>query len=1023
MATEDTAKRPFWYLDGGDAVRALACLGIVCFHVGTGALYASGNLEGSGGHFTWVTGYGEAGHILLRSASTGFYMFFVLSGFLVSAPFVAAFVEGRPRPRLVPFLRNRAVRLLPAAWLLFAFVLVRHGANGASPGEIVGMFTFTDDQVDHPLATLVGQTWTLRVDMAFYVLVPLAAAIGVRVAGTRLGVAGRRWAVWAGTVAVAAVPLTVAALVPETTATTRSPATLLFLFMPGVAMAAALAGRRPAAFAHWAAPVGTALSIAGVAVLMAFPRDQLTLPYKLVIVGAGAAMALGGLVLLERRAGRPWRWMQSRVVRWVGRRTYGIYLWHLALMAELVVLFGDSAHPAHTYAMLLPLVLLATLVAAELSFRFVERPAMRRLRHQAGRASVAAENAPPAATPTPIPPARPVAAASANKPHRRHVATADPLRGLAVLAVVAVHVPAGAMYVTGYLKGAGGTLRPETAFGPVIGLVLDALPTAVYLFFALSGFLIARPFVEAFISGAPLPSLRSYARNRLLRIFPAAWLFMTFVFFKYGDRGADPGELLSMITLTESYTPHPLESLAGQLWSLKVELSFYVLVPVVSVVLWRLRHRVPQARRKPLVCALAAAGAGVSLVYCTLESWGPPQQRTLQWTLIAFMSGVVLAAVLAGAERRPAGRRIRALAIAAFAGGLALSLYSAHSGSGPAVANMLATLSVTGILWGPVALEVLTGHTWRLLDNRVLAWFGDRSYAIYLFHLLVMAQLYPLILSMGIEGYKVAYLVLLPLVLVASAAVAEVSWRLVEGPAMRLKRRSSDPAPPAVTAAGLLAPNPWQMTLGERAAMEGLLARLKPALAIEIGTAEGGSTRCLARHCTEIHSFDLVHPQGLTEELPMVTTHTGDSHELLPAFLEQLAAAGRRVDFVLVDGDHSADGARRDVEDLLASPAVEGAAIVLHDSANDEVRAGLRAAAIEDHPSVAYLDLDFVAGHLSAPGMPYEGQLWGGLGLVIADPGARAAGRCVQPDLFEPAGDLLRVARDVREAPYPAAAA
>jgi peptidoglycan/LPS O-acetylase OafA/YrhL len=1021
VATQDTAKRPFWYLDGGDAVRALACLGIVCFHVGTGALYASGNLEGSGGHFTWATGYGEAGHILLRSASTGFYMFFVLSGFLVSAPFVAAFVEGRPRPRLVPFLRNRAARLLPAAWLLFAFVLLRHGANGASPGEIVAMFTFTDDQVDHPLTTLVGQTWTLRVDMAFYLLVPLAAAIGVRLAGTRLGMTGRRRAVWAGTIAAAAVPLTVAALVPETTGTTRSPATLLFLFMPGVAMAAALAGRRPASLTRWAAPAGTALSIAGVAVLMAFPRDQLILPYKLVVVGAGAAMALGGLILLERRAGRPWRWMQSRVVRWVGRRTYGIYLWHLALMAELIVLFGDSAHPAHTYAMLLPLVLLATLVAAELSFRFVERPAMRRLRDRAGRASVAAAHAPPAAPHAAVTAAQPAPAhAAAAKARRRHVATATPLRGLAVLAVVAFHVTAGALWVTGYLDGAGGTLQPKTAFGPVIGMVLDALPTAVYLFFALSGFLIARPFVEAFVSGAELPSLRSYARNRVLRIFPAAWLFIALLLFKYGDRGADTGQLLSMITLTESYTPHPLESLAAQLWSLKVELSFYLLVPIVAAVLWRLRDRVPKERRKRLVYALAATGAGVSLVYSAAMGFGDVQQRTLVWTLIAFASGVALAAFLVGAERRPAGRRIRVLAVAAFAAGLALALVSAHYGRAPWVVNGLAALSVTGLLWGPVVLEVRTGHTWRCLDNHLLAWVGDRSYAIYLFHLVVMAQLYPLV--SGIEGYKVAYAVLLPLVVIASAAAAEVSWRLVERPALRLKRRSFDPAPPAVTAAGLLAPNPWQMTLGERAAMEGLLARLKPALAIEIGTAEGGSTRCLARHCTEIHSFDLVHPPGLTEELPMVTTHTGDSHALLPAFLEQLAAAGRRVDFVLVDGDHSADGARRDVEDLLASPAVEGAAMVLHDTANDEVRAGLIAAGIHEHPSVAYLDLDFVAGHLSAPGQPFEGQLWGGLGLVIADPAARAGG-CVQPDLFEPAGELLRVAREVRELPYPAAAA
>ena len=94
-----------------------------------------------------------------------------------------------------------------------------------------------------------------------------------------------------------------------------------------------------------------------------------------------------------------------------------------------------------------------------------------------------------------------------------------------------------------------------------------------------------------------------------------------------------------MITLTESYTPHPLESLAAQLWSLKVELSFYLLVPVVSAVLWRLRHRVPETRRKRLIYALAGAGAGVSLVFCTLEGRGQVQQRTLRLDAHRFHVG------------------------------------------------------------------------------------------------------------------------------------------------------------------------------------------------------------------------------------------------------------------------------------------------------------------------------------------------------------------------------------------------
>ena len=210
---------------------------------------------------------------------------------------------------------------------------------------------------------------------------------------------------------------------------------------------------------------------------------------------------------------------------------------------------------------------------------------------------------------------------------------------------------------------------------------------------------------------------------------------------------------------------------------------------------------------------------------------------------------------------------------------------------------------------------------------------------------------------------------------------------------------------------GLLSPEPWQMTLGEKAALEGLVARVRPRLAIEIGTAEGGSARCLARHCEEVHSFDLAHPAGLADELPQLVLHTGDSHVLLPAALERMAEAGRTVDFALVDGDHSADGVRRDVEDLLASPAARRTVIVAHDAANEEVRAGLEACELGARPGVAFFDLDFVAGHLSARG-DYAGTIWGGLALIVVDPGARGEDATWAAREFHPAADVLRVARD-----------
>lgn len=207
----------------------------------------------------------------------------------------------------------------------------------------------------------------------------------------------------------------------------------------------------------------------------------------------------------------------------------------------------------------------------------------------------------------------------------------------------------------------------------------------------------------------------------------------------------------------------------------------------------------------------------------------------------------------------------------------------------------------------------------------------------------------------------------------------------------------------------------WQMSIGERAAIEGLLREIRPQLAIEIGTAEGGALRRIAEHSQEVHAFDLV-PSPLRHE--RVTFHIGDSHELLPQVLAEFAEAGRNVDFVLVDGDHTAEGVRRDVQDLLDSPAVANAVVLVHDTANEEVRRGLDAVAFGAWPKVAHVDLDCVPGWIfQEESLRYE--LWGGLGAILVDAtrDAYAGGDPVQQRAF-PAAPLLAAGRDelVREA-------
>lgn len=202
----------------------------------------------------------------------------------------------------------------------------------------------------------------------------------------------------------------------------------------------------------------------------------------------------------------------------------------------------------------------------------------------------------------------------------------------------------------------------------------------------------------------------------------------------------------------------------------------------------------------------------------------------------------------------------------------------------------------------------------------------------------------------------------------------------------------------------------WQMAYGERAAIVGILSELRPALAIEIGTAEGASLRRIAQHSAEVHSFDVVLPQV---DLPgNVTLHTGDNHVLLPQVLQRFADEGRNVDFVLVDGDHSTEGVRRDLEDLLASPAIGRTVIVTHDTGNEIVRAGLDAVDYAASAKVRHVDLDFVPGHLGQDRFP--GELWYGLGLILVDAaqatdhGARTP---VQSDRRH-GGELLAIARD-----------
>jgi hypothetical protein len=204
-----------------------------------------------------------------------------------------------------------------------------------------------------------------------------------------------------------------------------------------------------------------------------------------------------------------------------------------------------------------------------------------------------------------------------------------------------------------------------------------------------------------------------------------------------------------------------------------------------------------------------------------------------------------------------------------------------------------------------------------------------------------------------------------------------------------------------------------QMSFGERAALEGMLCQLQPRLAIEIGRAEGASLERIALHSGEVHSIDVEPPMERSLELENAHLHVGDSGELLPRLLADLAEQGRNVDFALVDGDHTAAGVRRDVENLLSSPAVGHTIILAHDTTNQEVRAGFEGVPYGHLAKVAYADVDFVPGYIFRSGA-FRNELWGGFGLIVVG-GDRTAGNG-EPILQNLYHDAHRILRAVGEA-------
>jgi peptidoglycan/LPS O-acetylase OafA/YrhL len=337
-----------------DGLRALAIVAVIGFH--------------------YFPGVFRGGHL-------GVQLFFVLSGYLITGLLIAEHSR-TDRIDLRAFWIRRGLRLYPALFvavlgtLLFAAVLGHPGLRErAVPLSAGAALLYVND-----FAALAGNfngyldpTWSLGVEEQFYIVWPLVL-MGMLVlpamARTRDRVGlGRLVVILAGCFAIANAVIFFAAshFLQHRNFGFRwdyfTPIGNATALLAGAAVA--LAPPRPSRLLSWLAAAGGALIVAFFFVGPALHGNGMWYGLQVLFVVAAACV-------IAHQAARRFRPLAAEPVVWLGRRSYGVYLWHQAILVAVAAVL-TQATPLELALIGIP----CSILVAALSYRFVEQPCLR----------------------------------------------------------------------------------------------------------------------------------------------------------------------------------------------------------------------------------------------------------------------------------------------------------------------------------------------------------------------------------------------------------------------------------------------------------------------------------------------------------------------------------------------------------------------------------------------------------------------------------------------------------------------
>ncbi len=362
-----------------DGYRAIAATAVLVLH----AAIASGFIY----RRTSVAGY-------FFYLDVGVCIFFVISGFLLYRPFVAAHLQDGPGPALGPYARRRLLRIFPAYWValtIIVYVLNQKEIHSAREFVMVyGLLQIYDDQFRF---SGLSQAWSLCTELSFYLFLPIYAIALRRLAsGVAVHLRARRELLMVGVLVAVGFSsrfLLVSWRGEDSYSLTTLPV-YLHLFGCGMGLAVLSAwqsvrtdgrllpglGGRPWAWwllagaAYWAV-----VNFAGFD-FKYLPSTAGQWVFRDLMMAVVATALLVPGVFGPQGRGAIRRFLTLRPVQVVGLVSYGIYLWHEAAI-ELVQDAFDNPMFTGPFPQLLVAAAVLTLLLAGASYFIVERPALR----------------------------------------------------------------------------------------------------------------------------------------------------------------------------------------------------------------------------------------------------------------------------------------------------------------------------------------------------------------------------------------------------------------------------------------------------------------------------------------------------------------------------------------------------------------------------------------------------------------------------------------------------------------------